>query len=91
MDIRKHLPLTCFGESVGIELFSARAARLLFHTVRRRVAVEGRVTDFYEASFLELIRRGEALFAVDLGARVCVEVDTPEDLATARRMFGGSP
>jgi choline kinase len=88
-DISKQVPVeVATGESVGLEVFSAAFARRLFETLERRMLVEGRTGEFYEASFVELIRAGEQLFPVDLETLHCMEVDTLEDLEHARRIFG---
>ncbi len=67
------------GESIGIEKFSAPAARELFRILgRRRERYE-----FYEASFQELIDGGVRLAAVSAGGMACMEIDTPQDLEAA--------
>jgi len=87
-DIAKPIPLeAAAGESVGLEVFSAAFAKRLFQTLERRMLAEGRTNEFYEASFVELIRAGEELYPVDLGELSSMEVDTLEDLEHARRMF----
>lgn len=70
------------GESVGIEKFSAAAASRLFEILDRRKAKY----EFYEASFQEMIDGGCPVYAVDSGEYGCMEIDTPEDLATAQRL-----
>ena len=87
-DIAKPIPVeAAVGESVGLEVFSAAFAKRLFETLERRMLVEGRTDEYYEASFVELIRAGEQLHPVDLGALRCMEVDTLDDLEHARRIF----
>lgn len=80
-------PEASAGESVGIELFSPRAVWRLFDILHRRVVEEGRTNEFYEASFVELIRSGESLHPVDLGECACLEIDTMDDLRLAREAF----
>lgn len=88
LQIGKDIPLhEAAGESIGIALFSARLSRLLFATLSRRLFREGRIQEWYEASFQELIEGGETISATDLGSLRCVEVDTPEDLDFARDLF----
>jgi choline kinase len=87
-DIAKTIaPALAAGESVGIELFSADFVRDLFVTLERRMLVERRVNEWYEASFVELIEKGAAIHPVDLGELRCMEIDTVEDLERARRVF----
>lgn len=89
-DIGKTIaPSVAVGESVGLEVFSAGFAQKLWRTLERRARHEGGAHEWYEASFLELIQAGEAIYPVDLGALSCLEVDTAADLERARRVFGG--
>jgi choline kinase len=81
-------PATAVGESVGLEVFSADFAAKLFDTLDRRMLKEQRTGEWYEATFVELVERGELIHPVDLGDLRCMEVDTLEDLARARDLFG---
>ncbi len=80
-------PASAVGESVGLEVFSPEFAAKLFDTLDRRMRVEQRVNEWYEATFVELIERGESIHPVDLGDLSCMEVDTLEDLGRAREIF----
>jgi choline kinase len=87
-DIGKHVSLDrAAGESVGLAAFSARFGRRMFDVLERRVLREGRLDEWYESAFLELIEAGEAVYPVDLGGLRAIEVDTPEDLLRARSLF----
>jgi choline kinase len=67
------------GESIGIERFSSpTGARLLEVLSRRKERNE-----FYEASFQELLERGEDMRSVPCGDLPAIEIDTPEDLRQA--------
>lgn len=91
-DLGKGLPPDeAAGESVGIELFGADFAAKLFAALERRVQAGPGRGEFYEATFVELIRAGEAVHAVDIGDLACLEIDTAEDLDRARRIFGPEP
>ncbi|HEX9006283.1 MAG TPA: phosphocholine cytidylyltransferase family protein [Bacteroidota bacterium] len=72
-------PSRAAGESIGIEKFSANTAQALFEVLGRRKERY----EFYEASFQELIDQGTRLEAVASGDLVCMEIDTPQDLAAA--------
>ena len=82
-------PSAAAGESVGIEIFGAEFARALGPVLRRRLHDEGRLGEYYEAAFLELVEAGHEVVAVDIGALPCREIDTPGDLEDARAEFGG--
>jgi choline kinase len=73
-------------ESIGIELFSAEAAARLFAVLKRRVRDGKGRSEFYEAAFQEMIDDGVILKAVDVSAFPAIEIDTPEDLESAKRL-----
>jgi choline kinase len=83
VNIGKHLdPNTSAGESLGIEKFSAPTTRALFDVLARRHIFN----EFYEASFQEIIDGGAKIYAVESGSLPCMEIDTPDDLATAEAL-----
>lgn len=87
LEIGKHIPLAeTFGESVGIEIFSAPASGMLFETLGRRLRKASGKNEFYEAAFQEMIDAGTRFWAVDISAFPVVEIDTPADFALAQRM-----
>jgi choline kinase len=79
------------GESVGIEYFAPATSSALFAVLHDRVAVKGGVNEYYEAAFQEMIDRGVALTAVDIGAHYAIEIDTREDLAAANEALLARP
>lgn len=85
-EIGKTVPVNqAAGESIGIELFGAECARALFEILDRKIASDNQVNLFYEAAFQEAIDRGEKLYAVDIGALPCIEIDFAEDIDRASR------
>jgi len=76
------------GESVGLEVFSAAFIQELAEVLGRRMKREHRINEYYEASFVEMIRNGHTICPVDLSDLPCMEIDTREDLEDARRVFG---
>lgn len=80
--IDKGVPLKeTYGESIGIEAFSSGTSEQLFRVLERRVKEGCGRTEFYEASFQELINGGVKMKAVDISHFPAAEIDTPEDLA----------
>lgn len=73
-------------ESIGIEMFSADAAARLFSILERRVRDGQGKSEFYEATFQELIDKGAVLKAVDVSAFPTIEIDIPKDLELAERL-----
>lgn len=87
LEIGKHIPLAeTFGESVGIEMFSAPASRALFDVIGRRVKKGPGKKEFYEASFQEMIDSGTRFWAIDISRFPVLEIDTPADLIAAERI-----
>jgi choline kinase len=75
------------GESIGIELFSKTMKTALFNVIDRKVRIDGKFNQFYEAAFQELIDHGYDLFAVDTTRYLCMEIDTPDDLRIAGELL----
>lgn len=78
-------PSSAFGESIGIEKFSIPFLEKLYAMLDKRVIKENRINEFYEASFQELIKDGDDIYAVDIGSSKAAEVDFPEDLEAAKK------
>jgi len=78
------------GESVGLEIFSADFTAALHQILQRRMHIDQHLNEYYEEAFTELAESGQVIVPVDLGALRCMEIDTPEDLAEARRIFGAA-
>jgi choline kinase len=85
--IGKGIPISeAYGESIGIEAFSAGTAALLFKILGQRTKnAEGR-KEFYETSFQEIIDKGTKLKAIDISRFPTIEIDTPDDLERAKQM-----
>jgi choline kinase len=81
-------PTQAVGESVGLHAFGAEFCAALYSTLERRMLGEGRVNEYYEASFQELVEQGEAIYPVPLDELRSMEIDTADDLARAREVFG---
>ena len=59
----------------------------LVEVLTRRMKTHGYINEYYEASFVELMQAGYKVMPVDLGDILCMEIDTPEDLDSAREVF----
>ncbi len=90
--IGKHVPVrSAMGESVGIELFSAASSKKLFAALHARVAEQGLVNEYYEASFQQILDEGATLYGVDIGSMYASEIDTIEDLLAANDRLAQRP
>jgi choline kinase len=84
LDFGKHLdPAISSGESIGLERVSGVAVSHLFHALEGAVSA-GETSLYYEDIYARLPARGVDLWAVDVSDLGWCEVDTPEDLETAR-------
>jgi choline kinase len=81
-------PARCSGESIGIERVDAAASALLFRALAEAERA-GRTDLYYEDVYGELITRGLDAHAVDVSDLPWFEIDTPDDLAEARRAIAG--
>ena len=77
-------PKKAAGESMGLAKFDKAFVDVLLAIVDKRIS-EGLVNDFYEAAFQEALEQGYELYAVDILGYPCVELDTVEDIAEARK------
>lgn len=75
-------PSLSAGESIGIELFSNVGVDMLFQILERRMLIDKRVNEFYEASFEEMVQNGFNIFAINIRPYKSMEIDTAEDLET---------
>jgi choline kinase len=87
----KHVPLAhSHGESIGIERVSSSASARLFGELDARVA-QGITDLYYEDVYSQMIERGTLDAEVaDVSGLRWTEVDTFEDLESARRLFASS-
>ena len=87
----KDVPLAAsHGESIGIERVSASASNKLFDALDERIAA-GVTNLYYEDVYSQMIERGHLTAeSADVSGLRWTEVDTFEDLETARRLFSPS-
>lgn len=88
--IGKHVPSrSAMGESVGLTLLGAPAAKKLFAALEAHPTTLG--VDYYEAGLQHLIDDGLTLYGVDIGTMYAVEIDTQEDLEAANKHLAQGP
>jgi choline kinase len=78
-------PKAAWGESVGIERFSAGFSAKLFETLARRIRHGCGRTEYYEDAFQELIDSGAILCMADVSHCRVIEVDFKPDLERAEK------
>ncbi len=88
INLTKEMPVNeAAGESVGLEVFSGEFVTAMMKVLTRRMKTDGYVNEYYEAAFVELMEAGHKVMPIDLGDILCMEIDTPEDLDSAREVF----
>ena len=89
VDINKTCnPAEAYGESVGVEKFSADYSTALFRELRKMIVDEGLSNVFYEKAFERLIPQGHAFRMVDTTDIYSTELDTIEDFDKAKEDNG---
>jgi choline kinase len=78
-------PRAAVGESVGLARFSPAAAQALWDRLAAQIAA-GQRNVYYELAFEELIAAGWSFHIGDVSGLMCMEIDTPEDLAAAHNL-----
>jgi choline kinase len=88
VEINKDMPprLAC-GEFTGLAKITRAAAPRIVEHIRDRVERQGRQTDFFEAAIQDVIDEGMEVRMLDIGRRVSIEIDFPEDYERARRLY----
>jgi len=77
-------PKTAIGESIGIEKFSNNYVKQLFQILDDMIVNKKQVDIFYEAAFERSLKEGAQIYTVDVGQFRCMELDTTEDIETAK-------
>lgn len=80
-------PMACHGESIGIELFDAKAVGLVGEALAK-AGREGRTNAYYEDVYNDVLDRVR-MRPSTVKAGSWTEVDDVADLARAERMFAG--
>lgn len=77
----------CLYKTVNIYSFSLKSWRSIVEKLNRYIE-EGRVQNYYETVFAELVANGDISFeAVSFDKKAWYEIDTIEDLAKAEKLF----
>ena len=85
--VGKNTPLAeTYGESIGIEVFSAKTSARLFTHLEQRIRLGDGRNEFYEITFQKMIEEGITFKTVDISLFPAMEIDTREDLQRAERL-----
>jgi choline kinase len=79
-------PAEAAGESIGIEIFERETLAELYRILDKKVIIEKNVNVFYETAFQELVNNGNDFYIVDITDSFCMEIDTIDDLITAKAL-----
>ena len=75
------------GEFTGLAKISPSVSHQVVEEVKRRIEVEGLHDDFFEAALQKLIDDGMNIYSLDIGKRLSIEIDFPEDYEEAKTEF----
>lgn len=81
-------PKEAVGESIGIEKISGETAKGLFAELDKMMDEKLNHQEYYEAAYERLIDNSVPFYALDITGLKWVEIDTQEDFATAKKIFG---
>ncbi len=81
-------PKEAVGESIGIEKISGKTAKKLFAELDEMMDKKQNHQEYYEAAYERLIEKSVPFYALDITGFEWVEIDTQEDFATAKIIFG---
>jgi choline kinase len=91
VEISKTMPNdAAHGEFTGLMKVSESIAPRVVELIEELVEVEGLLDDYFESVVQRLIDEGVAAEVVDIGERVSIEIDFPEDYAAAVARYGQS-
>jgi choline kinase len=80
-------PEVAMGESVGIEKMTADYSEALYRELDQMILKEGLIDIFYERAFERLIPQGHTFKVIDTTHYFSYEIDTPQDLDTAKELL----
>ncbi|MBI9071456.1 MAG: phosphocholine cytidylyltransferase family protein [Melioribacteraceae bacterium] len=78
-------PKLAIGESIGIEKFSNSYVKQLFAILDDMILNQYQINIFYEAAFERSLKEGAKIYIADVGDLRCMELDTVEDVETAKK------
>ncbi len=78
------------GEFTGVLKVSPALAPTVVDTIEHFIEIENRVEDFFEVVIQDLIDRGIGAEILDIGDRISIEIDFPEDYEEAVARLGQS-
>lgn len=88
LEVGKKLdPHKANGESIGIEMITVDAGKVLFAELDSLMKEEKNWQEYYDDSYTTLVNKGVPFEAVDITGLKWVEIDTHEDYARAQQIF----
>lgn len=80
-------PELAYGEFIGLASIGKEAGVRLAEHVEQLIEQDERLDDFFEAAIQCSIDEGTAVSILDIGQRMAIEIDFPEDYRLATRLF----
>jgi len=76
-----------YGEFTGLAKVDATAAPGVVSAVRKRIEYLGHCNDYFEAALQDVIDQGMEVNCFEIGKRLSIEIDFPEDYAHAQQLY----
>ena len=83
-------PSNAYGEFTGVAKFSNQLSSLIVSTLNDRVAVNEDTNSFFEVIIQDLVDLGFIISGYDIGDKLAIEIDTPEDYYRATDLYNNS-
>jgi choline kinase len=88
VEINKTMPCeTAYGEFTGLAKIDGKLAPAVVEGMCERIEGQQRTGDFFEVVLQDLIDRDVEVRNFDIGDRLSIEIDFPEDYERAKRLY----
>ena len=76
-----------YGEFIGLAKISEKISPRVVNEIVRLIEVEARHDEYFEAAVQRLIEDGVSVKSFDVGDRLALEIDFPEDYEQAKQLY----
>ncbi len=78
---------SAYGEFIGLAKINSSGASKVIEKMRHRIECQGGLDDFFEAAIQDLIDEGIKVVNFDIGDRMAIEIDFPDDYKMAKELY----
>jgi L-glutamine-phosphate cytidylyltransferase len=76
-----------YGEFIGLAKITEQAAQSLIPVVEHKIEYEKAINDYFESVLQEMININVEVDYIDIGNRMAIEIDFPEDYQEAKMLY----